>query len=90
MVKPSQRREMAKYAVQNKVVSIRLACIGFAISETCYRYRAKLSSENAKIADLLIRPYAQSEKLGLWLMLSVFTQCEGILLEPQESIQNLL
>ena len=55
MVKPSQRREMAKHAVQEKNVSIRLACIAFVISETCYRYQAKLSNENAEIADWLIR-----------------------------------
>ena len=55
MVKPSQRREMALHAVQVRIVSIRLACIAFAISETCYRYQAKLSSKNAEIADWLIR-----------------------------------
>ena len=55
MVKPSQHREMAKYAVQTRIVSIRLACIAFTISETCYRYQTKLSSENAEIADWLIR-----------------------------------
>ena len=55
MVKPSRRREMAQKAVSQKQVSIRLACWMFSISETCYRYRAKLSSENAEIADWLIR-----------------------------------
>ena len=46
---------MAQKAVNEKHVSIRLACWMFSISETCYRYRAKLSSENAEIADWLIR-----------------------------------
>lgn len=55
MVKPSQRREMAKHYVQKRAVSIRLACGAFAISETCYRYQAILSDENVKIADWLIR-----------------------------------
>lgn len=27
----------------------------FSISETCYRYQPKLSSENAEIADWLVR-----------------------------------
>ena len=36
-------------------MSIRLACETFSISETCYRYQAKLSEENELIADLLIR-----------------------------------
>ena len=55
MVKPSRRREMAQRAVVEKRVSIRLACWMFSISETCYRYQAKLSDENAEIADWLIR-----------------------------------
>ncbi len=46
---------MAQKAVNEKRISIRLACWMFSISETCYRYRAKLSSENAEIADWLIR-----------------------------------
>jgi len=54
-VKPSRRREMAQKAVTEKHVSIRLACWMFSISETCYRYQAKLSSENAEIADWPIR-----------------------------------
>ena len=55
MVKPSQRKEMAQAAVVNKAISIRLACSIFVVSETCYRYQAKLSSENALIADWLVR-----------------------------------
>jgi putative transposase len=54
-VRPSHRREMALWVVQNKQFSIRNACAAFSISETCYRYRAKLSSENEEIADWLIR-----------------------------------
>lgn len=55
MVKPSRRSEMAKQAVMQKEMSIRLACIAFTISETCYRYQPKLSDENAEIADWLVR-----------------------------------
>ncbi len=55
MVRPSQRREMAKRAVETTGMSIRLACATFVISETCYRYQPKLSDENAEIADWLIR-----------------------------------
>lgn len=55
MVKPSQRRDMAQRAVSEKAVSIRLACLVFSISETCYRYQTKLSHQNAEIADWLIR-----------------------------------
>ena len=46
---------MAKDAVKNKGVSVRVACEAFAISETCYRYVAKQAGENAKIADWLVR-----------------------------------
>jgi putative transposase len=39
----------------NRQVSIRLACSTFHVSETCYRSTPTLSSENAEIADWLIR-----------------------------------
>lgn len=55
MVRPSHRREMAKKAVEQRGLSICVACQAFTISETCYRYQPKLSSENAEIADWLIR-----------------------------------
>ena len=55
MVKPSQRKEMALAAVLNKAVSIRLACQAFGVSQTCYRYQAKLCSDNGLIADWLVR-----------------------------------
>ena len=36
---------MAQDAVVNHSISIRLACSAFSISETCYRYQAKLKDE---------------------------------------------
>ncbi len=48
-------KEVAQNAVKCRGVSIRLACSAVGVSETCYRYRPKLSSENAEIADWLIR-----------------------------------
>ncbi|CDM60511.1 transposase IS3/IS911 family protein (plasmid) [Rhizobium favelukesii] len=54
MTRPSQRREMAGKAVALRGVSIALACRTFDVSETCYRYSAKLNDENEQIADLLI------------------------------------
>ncbi len=54
MVKPSQRREMAKKAVNHRKISVRMACLIFVVSETCYRYQPKLSDENELIADKLI------------------------------------
>jgi putative transposase len=55
MVRPSQRREMARQAVAGGRTNIRHACRTFQISETCYRYEAKALDENALIADWLVR-----------------------------------
>jgi len=55
VVAPSGRRQLAEKAVSEKGLTIRMACWVFSISETCYRYRCKLSDENAVIADWLIR-----------------------------------
>ena len=46
---------MARKLIDRRGLSIRLACEIFGISQTCYRYRAKLSHENALIADWLVR-----------------------------------
>lgn len=45
---------MAGNAVALRGVSIALACRTFGVSETCYRYSAKVNDENERIADLLI------------------------------------
>lgn len=55
---------MAKKAVQQHGISIRLACATFAISETCYRYQPRLSDENAEIADWLIRLTSKHRSWG--------------------------
>ena len=55
MVRPSSRREMAIWAVKSKRRSIRRACELFGVSQTCYRYKAKLSGQNEQIADWLLR-----------------------------------
>ncbi len=55
MVKPSRRRELAQKAVKERAIPVCFACVLFGISETCYRYQAKLSDENATIADWLIK-----------------------------------
>ena len=46
-----QRREMAGRAVALRGVSIALACRTFVVSETCYRYSAKLNEENEQSED---------------------------------------
>ena len=55
MVRPSRRREMAKRVVAERGISIRLACLIFSVSQTCYRYEAKKNAENEQIADWLLR-----------------------------------
>lgn len=54
MVKPSLRRALAKKAVLSGLLSIKSSCNAFMISESCYRYEAKLNSDNDLIANLLI------------------------------------
>jgi putative transposase len=46
---------MARQVVQERGVSIKLACEAFQVSETCYRYQPKRRAENELIADWLIR-----------------------------------
>jgi putative transposase len=53
-VQPSQRKKMAQASVINRAINIQLACSIFFVSETCYRYQAKLSGENRLIADWFV------------------------------------
>jgi len=66
-VKPSRRKEMAVRAKTQFNTSVRVACDAFSISETCYRYQAKLSSENALIADWLLRLTTTYKRWGFGL-----------------------
>ena len=63
MVRPARRKEMAVRAVSEGLLSIRAACAAFTISESCYRYQAKLSHENAVIAQWLV---ALTDKEKTW------------------------
>lgn len=60
MVKPPQRVEMAKTAVLHSGLSVRQTCKTFWDSVCCYRYERKLSSNNARIVDLLLGWYKAS------------------------------
>lgn len=77
MVKPSRRREMAQKAVAEKAISIRLACGLFGISETCYRYQACLSTENAEIADWLLRLTHNQRNWGFGLCFLYLRNVKG-------------
>jgi len=58
---------IAQWVVQNKSVSIILACTTFGISENCYRYRPVLNDENEEIADWLLRLTACHKHWGFGL-----------------------
>jgi putative transposase len=46
---------MAKRAVEEGKLSIRVACQAFQVSQSCYRYEAKTSAENEEIANWLLK-----------------------------------
>ncbi len=66
-MRPSHRKEMAVKVIKARGISIRLACRIFGISETCYRYQAKLSGDNALIADWLLRLTTTNRTWGFGL-----------------------
>ena len=68
---------MAKHLVENKGISIRLACQAFGISQTCYRYQAKLSAENEGIADHLIRLTHNQRNWGFGLCFLYLRNVKG-------------
>jgi putative transposase len=68
---------MAKQAVERHGLSIRLACESLAISETCYRYQPKLSSENVKIADWLVRLTHNQRNWGFGLCFLYLRNVKG-------------
>jgi putative transposase len=46
---------MAINVVQERGLPIRIACLAFRISESCYRYERKTNAENEEIANWLLR-----------------------------------
>ncbi len=68
---------MAHKAVAEERCSIRLACVTFGISETCYRYQAKLRRENAEIADWLLRLTHNQRNWGFGLCFLFLRNVKG-------------
>ena len=68
---------MAQQAVAHHAISIRLACRAFSISETCYRYQAKLSDDNALIAEQLIELTEENTDWGFGLCFSYLRHVEN-------------
>ena len=73
-------------SMTEKQVSIRVTCAAFRISQTCYRYKRKLSDDNAPICRLAAQIYHSASPLGLWPVLSLSSQCEGIRPQPQAGV----
>lgn len=68
---------MAHRAVKQFAASIRVTCAAFCISETCYHYRAKLSSGNEEIADWLIRLTNNQRNWGFGLCFLYLRNVKG-------------
>lgn len=69
---------MARKGVAKHGISIRLACETYGISETCYRYQAKLSNENALIADWLLRLTSTHRRWGFGLCFLYLRNVKGL------------
>lgn len=77
MVTPSRRRELARKAVLERGITIRMACLLFSISETCYRYQAKRDKENTVIADWLLRLTQAYKNWGFGLCFMYLRNVKG-------------
>jgi len=68
---------MAQKAAVTHDAKTRLVCLAFGISQTCYRYQAKLSSENVTIADHLIRLTYNQRNWGFGLCFLYLRNVKG-------------
>ncbi len=69
---------MAQEVVQQRSVCIRVACVIFGISETCYRYEAKHKAENEEIADWLLRLTHNHRTWGFMLCFLYLRNVKGL------------
>ena len=68
---------MARWAVEEKGLSIRLACEAFGLSQSGYRYRSKLNAENDLIGDWLIRLTDNQRNWGFGLCFLYLRNVKG-------------
>jgi len=68
---------MAKAAIARHDISIRFACICLNISETGFRYQPVLSTENALIADWLLRLTQTHKRWGFGLCFLYLRNVQG-------------
>ena len=69
---------MAQREFNDYGISIRLACQAFGISQICYRYQAKLSDDNALIADWLLRLTTAHKRWGFGLCFLYLRNVQGL------------
>jgi len=77
VVKPSARKVMARWAVSERQMSIKMACITFCISQTCYRYNPILNDKNEEIADWLLRLTTAHKRWGFGLCFLYLRNIKG-------------
>ena len=68
---------MAKTAVKRLGISICVAYVAFGISESCYRYDARLSNENVEITDWLLRLTTTHKRWGFGLCFLYLRNVKG-------------
>jgi putative transposase len=78
---------MAKSTVTAGRLNIRAACAAFTISENCYRYRAKLSDENA---DWLVALTKRQRNWGFKLYFLYLRNVRGFSWNNKRVYRNLL
>ena len=64
-------------AVSLHGISIRLACECLSVSESCYYYELKLSSENEEVADWLLRLTTAHKRWGFGLCFLYLRNVKG-------------
>jgi len=74
---PPRRREVARWAVEEKGPSARFACEAFGLSESGYRYQPKLNAENVRIADRLLRLTENQRSWGFGLCFPYLRNVKG-------------
>ena len=89
VVRPSRRMEMAMNAVKERGICFRVACQVFRISKFCCRYERKLDTENEEVATLLIKLTDNNRNWGLWPLLPLLAQPEGLQMETQACLSGL-
>ncbi len=70
---------MARWAVGERDLSIRLVGEAFGLSEGGYRYQPKLNAENAKIAEWLLRLTENQRNWGFGLCFLHMRNVKGFL-----------